>query len=90
MSFARRVSSLAGVDYLQFFIDGVMQGNWSGDTGWSVVNFSIPAGTHTFLWRYLKESTIPFGADAAWIDSVALPRLAPCHFSLQQRKCLAE
>ena len=90
ITFARKVSSQAGVDFLTFFIDGVMQGSWSGDTGWSVVSFPIPAGTHTLLWRYARESSTPAGADAAWVDSVVLPALAPCRFQMQQRKCLAE
>ncbi len=90
VSFARKVSSLANVDFLQFFIDGVLQGAWSGDMDWSIVNYTVPAGTHTFLWRYMKDSTVPFGADAAWIDSVVLPHAAPCRFQLQQRKCLSE
>ena len=90
VSFARKVSSLVGVDFLQFFVDGVLQGSWSGNLDWATVNYPVPAGTHTFLWRYMKDSTIPFGSDAAWIDSVVLPRVAPCVFQLQQRKCLPE
>ena len=90
VSFARKVSSQPSVDFLYFFIDGVQQGSWSGDTGWSVVSFPIPGGTHTLLWRYARESVVPIGADAAWIDSIILPRIAPCPFQSQQRKCLLE
>jgi hypothetical protein len=70
VSFARKVSSQGG-DVLQFFIDGVLQGSWSGTQDWAVMTYSMPAGTHTLLWRYS-------GGAAAWIDSVTLPGTQAC------------
>src|SRR5262245_50899809 len=35
VSFDYRVESEAGWDYLQFYIDGVLQNQWSGFAGWS-------------------------------------------------------
>ncbi len=73
VSFAGKVSSEANFDFLEFYIDGVLKGSWSGEWGWSVVSFPISAGTHTLLWRYVKDGSLIEGSDAAWIDSVQLP-----------------
>ena len=73
VSFARKVSSELDFDYLQFYIDGVLQWEWSGEVGWAVASFPISAGSHTLLWRYVKDGSLSSGSDAAWIDSVSLP-----------------
>jgi hypothetical protein len=73
VSFARRVSSEQGYDFLHFYIDGALQGSWSGEVAWSVVSFPIGAGTHTLTWRYVKDNIVANGFDAAWIDSVSVP-----------------
>jgi len=43
-----------------------------------IETISIPAGTHTLLWRYSKDGSGSAGSDAAWIDGVALPAAVPC------------
>ena len=73
VSFARRVSSESGFDFLQFYIDGVLKGQWSGEVAWSEVSFPVSAGIHTALWRYVKDDIVVAGSDAAWIDAVVLP-----------------
>jgi alpha-tubulin suppressor-like RCC1 family protein len=73
VSFARKVSSELNYDYLQFYVDGVFKGAWSGEVDWSVVSFPLGGGTHTLLWRYMKNGSVSSGSDAAWIDSVSLP-----------------
>lgn len=75
VSFARKVSSELNYDYLEFYIDGVLQNTWSGEVPWSVVSFTITAGSHTLMWRYIKDSSVISGSDSAWIDSVTLPPL---------------
>jgi hypothetical protein len=77
VSFARKVSSELSHDFLEFLIDGVVIGSWSGEVPWSVVSFPITAGRHTVLWRYRKDSSGSAGSDAAWIDSVLLPSKGP-------------
>jgi hypothetical protein len=77
VSFARKVSS-AATHSLQFLIDGVMQGTWSGEQDWSVVTFAIPPGAHTLLWRYSKDGSPASGSDAAWIDGVSIPGAVQC------------
>lgn len=73
LSFARKVSSEAGQDLLKFYIDGQLQGSWSGEVAWGMVHFPISAGTHTLTWQYEKSGSGSAGADTAWIDSVNLP-----------------
>lgn len=73
VSFARRVSSESGKDFLEFYIDGVLKDRWSGDVPWSTVTFPLPAGSSMMMWRYVKDSiTGTLASDAAWIDSVSV------------------
>jgi len=73
MSFARRVSSEAGFDFLRFTIDGAEVAWWSGEVAWEVVQFPVTAGAHVFRWSYQKDASDAAGADAAWIDAVVFP-----------------
>lgn len=83
VSFARKVSSEPNFDFLEFYIDGVLQNRWSGELDWAVVSFPISAGTHTLLWRFVKNGSVTSGSDAAWIDSVQLPGNQPVRFPLE-------
>jgi hypothetical protein len=71
------VSSEQDFDFLEFYIDGVLQQRWSGILAWSVVSFPMSAGMHTVRWRYAKDNTVAAGGDAGWIDSVLLPAIVP-------------
>jgi len=74
VSFVRRVDSESGYDFLRFYIDGVKQGEWSGQQlSWQYQSYPVSRGTHTFKWEYGKDYTVSTGADAAWIDAVQLP-----------------
>ena len=65
-------------DYLAFYIDGVEQGKWAGETAWSQNSFDVSAGEHTFLWKYNKDSGVTSGDDAVWIDNIIFP---PSYYS---------
>ncbi|MFO0882801.1 MAG: dockerin type I domain-containing protein [Pirellulales bacterium] len=67
--FSRKVSSLAGSNFLRLYVDGVLAqtidpatgavtGNaeWSGDVDFSDVYVHVTAGTHTFRWAYEKTN----------------------------------
>lgn len=73
MTFARRVSSEAGFDFLRFYVDGVEVAVWSGEWAWEVVSVPVTAGSHAFRWSYHKDASDAGGLDAAWIDAVAFP-----------------
>jgi len=73
ITFYHKVSSELGCDYLEFYIDGVRKGRWSGTTDWEHVSFPVTAGTRIFEWAYSKDGSISTGSDAAWIDEIAFP-----------------
>jgi hypothetical protein len=79
ISFWRKVSSEQNRDFLKFYIDGVLQGQWSGEVDWEQVSFPVTAGEHTFKWVYTKDRSRSGGQDTAWIDDIDFPPLHPCY-----------
>ncbi|MFB0525602.1 MAG: glycoside hydrolase family 5 protein [Phycisphaerae bacterium] len=73
ISFYRKVSSESGFDYLNFSIDGVEKGKWSGEQDWTEVSFPVNEGTRTFEWTYSKDGSASDGDDTAWIDDITFP-----------------
>ena len=74
ISFFKFVSSEEDCDYLQFYIDGDKQGEWSGiDNAWSFVSFPVTVGNHDFNWEYDKDGSISDGDDCAWLDYIVFP-----------------
>ena len=76
ISFYRKVSSESGYDFLRFYIDGVVKGQWSGNQGWARVAYPVTSGNHVFKWVYSKDQGTAGGQDAAWIDYIDLPPVA--------------
>ena len=74
VSFYCKVSSESDFDYLNFYIDGVEQGQWSGEQDWVQVSFPVTAGTRTFEWTYSKDGSESGGDDTAWIDDIIFPK----------------
>jgi hypothetical protein len=72
-SFDLRVSSEEGWDFLEFYINGVLNQRWSGEVGWQAYEFQVPGGTINLVWRYRKDTSISEGLDAAFIDNLQLP-----------------
>ncbi|MCX6244338.1 MAG: T9SS type A sorting domain-containing protein [Bacteroidetes bacterium] len=73
ISFYRKVSSEPGYDYLRFYIDGILQGQWSGEEDWKRIAYPVAAGTHTFKWIYSTDVFQLLGSNAAWLDNIAFP-----------------
>ena len=63
-------------DYLAFYIDGVEQNKWAGESSWSNVSFPISEGEHQLMWRFNKDQGVTSGSDAVWIDNIIFP---PCN-----------
>jgi len=82
VSFDYKVSSEPGWDFLNFYVDGVLYKQWSGEVGWANYAFVLNAGAHTLKWTYVKDPNISSGLDAAFIDDVNLP-LAPPQIQFQ-------
>jgi hypothetical protein len=82
ISFIRRVSCEDDpynddYDWLGFFIDNTEVQRWDGEIAWGRVAFPVTAGQHTFKWVYNKDYSVASGADAAWIDDIIFPAIAP-------------
>jgi len=70
ISYLWKVSSERNFDYLEFYINGVLQSSISGEVGWEQRSYPIASGSHTLRWRYQKDDTVTNGSDAAWVDQV--------------------
>lgn len=71
LTFWWRVSSEAGYDFLEFYLDGVLQsGHISGATAWQGRTNSLLAGNHVLRWRYVKDEGTVSGQDRGWLDMV--------------------
>ncbi len=73
ISFAYRVSTESGYDFLKFYIDDIEKGSWSGEVAWSNVSFPVTPGNHTFKWTYIKDVSVTGGLDAVFIDDIFFP-----------------
>jgi hypothetical protein len=73
ITFARRVSSESGYDFLKFYIDGVEKGSWSGEVAWSNVSYPVTPGNRTFKWTYSKDGSATGGSDAVFVDDIFFP-----------------
>ena len=92
VKFARKVSSEANYDFLNFYIDDVRVGQWSGELGWEEVSFPINDGSHALRWSYQKDVSVNSGSDCAFIDKITFPgtttmidvneQLSPLSFSI--------
>ena len=61
-------------DYLAFYIDDNMKGQWAGTSdNWSLQTYSVATGTHTLKWSYVKDVNTTGGSDCAWVDDIKLP-----------------
>jgi len=75
IAFYRKVSSEEGYDYLKFYIDNSLQGQWAGNLGWERMAFPVSVGEHTFIWEYEKDSYVSNGSDCGWIDYIIFPTM---------------
>ncbi len=73
ISFAYKVSSEDSYDFLKFFIDGTVAGEWSGEEDWAMASYDVSVGTHIFRWVYVKDAYVSNGEDAAWVDDIVFP-----------------
>lgn len=59
-------------DHLEFYIDGIMQTQWSGSNAAAMVSFPVAAGNHDFEWRYDKDLSVNTGSDTVWVDDISM------------------
>ncbi len=71
VSFFWMVSSEGNCDYLEFYIDDVLQDRISGSEDWHNMTYEITGpALHTLEWRYFKDGTVSEGDDCGWVDKV--------------------
>ncbi|MCK5760053.1 MAG: T9SS type A sorting domain-containing protein [Candidatus Delongbacteria bacterium] len=82
--FNHRVSSEGNYDYLKFYIDGSLKGNWSGTSSWNKAAYDVTPGVHIFKWTYIKDSSGDLGDDCAWVDKIVFEGGASTSISNEQ------
>ena len=73
ISFHYKVSSESSWDLLKFYIDDIEKGAWSGTIDWTLAEYAINNGDHTFRWTYSKDGNTSSGNDCGWIDYIVFP-----------------
>jgi serine protease len=76
LSFAYKVSSEAGYDYLDVYVDGARRLHRSGNVGWTNISIPVKTGQHSVRWIYSKDYSISEGLDAAFVDNIKLTNVS--------------
>jgi hypothetical protein len=72
VSFFHREDTAAGWDFLRFYRDGVLLMSWSGNNAAVEYSGAVPAGNHTFQWRFERSGFVDAGQNAVWVDDITL------------------
>ena len=70
VAFWWRVSSEMDADFLEFYLNEVLQRRISGDTDWEQVFLAVTESDSTLRWRYVKDIGTDLGEDCGWLDQV--------------------
>ncbi|MCP4454772.1 MAG: hypothetical protein GY809_25205, partial [Planctomycetes bacterium] len=71
VSFDWKASTETDWDFLEFYIDGALQDQISGEVDWQPMTYSVTdAGSHTLEWRYFKDAAVSDGEDCGWVDNL--------------------
>ncbi len=84
VSFWWKVSSESLADFLEFYTNGVLAKQISGEVNWQSNYFKLPSKTNTLTWLYRKDSSFTQGTNCGWIDQVAFsPAFKALPYALQ-------
>ena len=72
ISFWYRVHSEANYDFFRFYVNSSLEVEDSGYGGWVYFSKTLPPGTHTLRWEYVKDEQVSSTYDTVWIDEVTL------------------
>jgi hypothetical protein len=72
VSFFHREDTAMGWDFLRFYRDGVELMSWTGNNAAVEFNAPVPAGDHTFRWRFERAGFVDAGMNAVWVDDITL------------------
>ncbi len=62
------VSSEYNWDFLECYLDNIIQADISGNVNWTKKVINIPPGSHIVKWRYVKDGSSSYGSDCGWVD----------------------
>ncbi|MFN7140600.1 MAG: DUF4623 domain-containing protein, partial [Limisphaerales bacterium] len=85
LSFWWKVSSFSSFDRLEFYTNGVLRLNISGERDWQQVIVQIAEGTQRLRWRYSMTSFSGLGQNKGWIDQVVFSGLSQPVFTTHPR-----
>lgn len=71
LTFWYKVSSESGFDFFRFYVDDVFQFEASGEVDWTQHTVDVSAAK-TVTFRYIKDTSVAEGDDAAYIDDVVI------------------
>lgn len=72
MSFDYKCSTEYGGDIFTFSVNGERELLRSGEWDWSGHTYTAESsGSHTFVWKYQKDSGMGSGSDCVWLDEIA-------------------
>lgn len=77
VTFYKKVSSESGYDFLNFYIDWVLQDGWSWEILWWQETYFIWNWNHTFKWCYEKNLNKLWWLDKAWVDYIEFIPITP-------------
>jgi formylglycine-generating enzyme required for sulfatase activity len=72
-----KVSSEKNYDTFSYSVDGAVRETISGEVDWAYRTVTVPAGSHVVRWTYQKDAADAVGADAGWLDDVAVYAAEP-------------
>ncbi len=70
LEFQWKLAAESGVDYLEFLMDDSFQTGLSETADWESYTQEVPAGFHTFRWRYYQTDVAGEGDHAGWLDEL--------------------
>jgi hypothetical protein len=70
LSFSVKVDAEHCCDRLELYVDDVYVGA-SYNSSWHQMSVPLTAGNHQLEWRYVKDGSVAYGADAVWIDDLS-------------------
>ena len=74
LSFYVRTSSEGGYDFLEFYINSLIDQKWSGVRDyWEGYTKKMKKGVYALEWRYKKDSSGSEGEDRAYLDDISFP-----------------
>ncbi len=74
VSFYHKNSSENNADFMKFYIDDEVMGEWAGEIDWTYEEYYLAEGEHNLAWKYEKDAALDLPQDCAWLDLIKFPK----------------